>query len=72
MFCLRNNQNHSRLYLEKSFRRYKIDFLGQIDQFSPYFFGKSGQGGPIMDVLCSLSSNLKYLVRNKHFSLRGS
>ena len=36
------------------FMKYKIDFLDQIDLFSPYFFGKSGQGGHIMDDLPSL------------------
>ena len=36
---------------------YKIDFLGQIDRISPYFFGKSDQGGLIMDILYISSLN---------------
>ena len=51
---------------------YKIDFLGQIDLYSPYFFGKSGQGGLIIDDLRSLSSNINSLVRNKKKMFRGS
>ena len=54
------------------FITFKIDFLGHIDRFSPYFFGKSDQGGLIMDDLRSLSSNITSLVRNKNFLFRGS
>ena len=50
---------------------YKINFLCQIYLFSPYFSGKSGQGGFIMDDLRSLSSNITSLVKNKNFFLRG-
>ena len=41
------------LIKKKSLIRYKIYFLGLIDLFSPYFFGKLGQNGLIMDDLCS-------------------
>ena len=60
------------LFWKKSFITYKTYFLGQIDRFSPYYFGKSGQGGLIMDCLCSLSSIMNSLVRNKHFLSYGS
>ena len=51
---------------------YKIDSLGNIDRFSPYYFGKSGLGGLIVDDLCSLNSNINSLVRNNHVLFHGS
>ena len=41
---------------------YKIDFLGKIDRFSPYFLGKSDRGRLNMDDLSNLSSNIQYLL----------
>ena len=58
--------------LKISFIDYKIEFLGKIDRFHLTFFGKSGQGGFFMDAICSLSSNINSLVRNKHFLFHGS
>ena len=57
--------------LKTSFITLKIDILSQIDRFSPYFFGKSGQGGLIMNDLCSSSLNINVLVGNVHFLLLG-
>ena len=55
-----------------SFISYKNEFLSEIDHFPPYVFGKSGLDWLIMDDLCSLSSNINSLVRNKHFLFIGS
>ena len=41
---LKTYQNHCRFYLKISFIRYKIDLLGQIDRFLPYFFRNIGPG----------------------------
>ena len=49
-----------------------MDFLGQIDRFSPYFFGKSGQGGLTMEDVCSLGLNINSLERNKNLLFYGS
>jgi len=52
--------------------RYKIEFLGQIDRFSPYFSVKSGRGGLNTDDLSTLFSNINSILRNKHFLFNGS
>ena len=51
--------------LSISFMRYTMEFLGQIDWFSPYFLGKLGKGGLNMNDLSSLSSNTKSLLWKK-------
>ena len=50
----------------------KFTFEVKSTYFHLTFFGKSGQGGLIMDYLRSLSSNITSLVRNKNFLFRGS
>ena len=52
---------------------FKNKFLSyETDRLLPYFFIKSGQGGLFVNNLCSLSSNINFLVRNKHFLFHGS
>ena len=38
---LKTYQNHYSFHLEKKFIGYKINFSGQVDQFSPDFFSEN-------------------------------
>ena len=55
-----------------SFKMCCNDFLGQIDRFSPYFFGRSDQGELIKEDLSSSNSNINVLLRIKHFLFHDS
>ena len=52
--------------------RYKIDFLGRFDRFSPDFFWKSGEDRLSMADLSILGSGFISLLSNKQFLFHGS